>query len=200
MKKINEEIKKAVEILKAGGVVVFPTETAYGLAADATNEKAVRRVFAIKGREGEKTFPMIAASSKMVEKYAILSPNIKKIVKKYWPGPLTVVAPVRIVIVGANGHSSIRSGTIRNGTVAIRVSSNPIAEELSRRLGRPIVSTSANLSGGPACYSVRAVKNQLGDKPDFYFDVGRLPKRKPSTIITEKNGEVIILRVGSIKL
>jgi L-threonylcarbamoyladenylate synthase len=200
-------IKAAVEILKAGGVVVFPTETAYGLAADATNERAVRRVFAIKGRELGKSFPMIAASVAMVEKYAILSPVLRKLVKKQWPGPLTVVASVRVDTntstsvsvsasrsVGANGHSPLRTGVVRGGTVAVRVSSHPIARELSRRLGRPIVSTSANLSGQPACYSIRAVKKQLGDKPDFYLDTGRLPKRKPSKIVMEQDGEIVVLR------
>jgi L-threonylcarbamoyladenylate synthase len=180
-------IKAAVEILKAGGVVVFPTETAYGLAADATNERAVRRVFAIKGRELGKSFPMIAASVAMVEKYAILSPVLRKLVKKQWPGPLTVVAPTRT-------NNELSKGVVRGGTVAVRVSSHPIARELSRRLGRPIVSTSANLSGQPACYSIRAVKKQLGDKPDFYLDTGRLPKRKPSKIVMEQDGKIVVLR------
>ncbi|MFH1089813.1 MAG: L-threonylcarbamoyladenylate synthase [Candidatus Uhrbacteria bacterium] len=193
---------KAVEILKAGGVVVFPTETAYGLAADATNEKAVRRVFAIKGRGKEKSFPLIAADFKMVEKYAVLSPVIKKLVKKYWPGALTVVVPVQ-TIVGNKNFCSLRNGTIRSGTIAIRVPDHPIACELSKRLGRPIVSTSANVSGEPVCYSVRVVKKQfVGQKtqPDFYLDVGRLKKIKPSTIIMEKEGEIIVLRQGEIKI
>lgn len=190
---MTNDIKKAVEILKAGGVVVFPTETAYGLAADATNEKAVRRVFAIKGRGKEKTFPMIAASTAMVEKYAILSPVLKKNVKNNWPGPLTVIIPT-------HSKNELSKGVVRGKTIAIRVSSHPIARELSRRLGRPIVSTSANLSEQPACYSIRAAKKQLGDQPDFYLDVGALPKRKPSTIVTEKNGEIVVLRQGSIKI
>jgi len=196
-------VNSALAIIKAGGVVVFPTETAYGLAADATNPKAVQRIFLVKGRTASKSLPLIAADLKMVEKYAVLSPVIKKLVKKKWPGPFTVVVPVR-TDVGANGlpakaratagHSPLRSDIIRTGTIAIRVSGHPIARELSRKLGRPIVSTSANLSGQPTCYSVRAVKKQLGDRPDGYIDVGSLPHRKPSTIVMEKNGEIIVLR------
>jgi len=192
----KEQKKNAVEILKAGGVVCFPTETAYGLAADATNAKAVRRIFEIKGRGKEKTFPLIAASQSMVEKYAILSPIIRRLVKKYWPGPLTVVAPIRRGV-------ELARGTVRGRTIAIRVPNHPIARELSKRLGRPIVSTSANVSGEPVCYSIRAVKKQFVDQkfqPDFYLDVGRLPKRKPSTIVMEKNGEIVVLRQGEIKL
>jgi L-threonylcarbamoyladenylate synthase len=167
--------------------VVFPTETAYGLAADATSERAVRRVFAIKGRESRKSLPLIVANLKMAEKYAILSPVLRKLVKNQWPGPLTVVAPART-------KNKLSKGVVRGGTVAVRVSSHPIARELSQRLGRPIVSTSANLSGQPTCYSIRAVKKQLGNKPDFYFDVGYLPKRKPSRIIVGRHMEIVVLR------
>ncbi len=209
LKKIkNISTIEAVEILKAGGAVVFPTETAYGLAVDATNEKAVRRVFAIKGRGKEKSFPLIAADFKMVEKYAILSPIIKRLAKKYWPGPLTVIVGVRHLPLEASeakwgGALQLSSGVIRSGTIAIRVPDHPIACELSRRLGQPIVSTSANVSGEPVCYSVRVVKKQLvGRKtqPDFYLDVGRLKKVKPSTIVVEKNGEIVVLRQGEIKI
>jgi L-threonylcarbamoyladenylate synthase len=209
LKKIkNISTIKAVEILKAGGAVVFPTETAYGLAVDATNEKAVRRVFAIKGRGKEKSFPLIAADFKMVEKYAILSPAIKKLVKKYWPGPLTVIVGVRHLPLEASeakwgGAPQLSSGVIRSGTIAIRVPDHPIACELSRRLGQPIVSTSANVSGEPICYSIRAVKKQfVGRKtqPDFYLEAGCLKKVKPSTIVMEKDGEIIILRQGEISI
>ncbi|MFH1253690.1 MAG: L-threonylcarbamoyladenylate synthase [Candidatus Uhrbacteria bacterium] len=192
----KKQIKKAVEILKAGGVVVFPTETAYGLAADATNIKAIRRVSEIKDRTPVKTFPLIAADQKMVEKYAILSPLIKSLTKKHWPGALTVVVPAR------PGRLK-EFALIRSGTLAVRVSSHFVAKELSRRLDRPIISTSANLSGWPTCYSVRAVKKQLVGKknqPDFYLDIGRLLKQKLSTIVEEKNGEVVVLRSGGIKI
>jgi L-threonylcarbamoyladenylate synthase len=186
-------INKAVATIKAGGVVVFPTETAYGLAADATNAKAVAKVFVIKGRTKEKSFPLIVVDLKMAEKYAVFSPAIKKLVKKYWPGALTVVVSLRHGV-------KLPSGVVQKGTIAVRASSHTIARTLSRRLGRPIVSTSANLSGRPTCYSARAVKKQLGDRPDDYLDAGRLPHRRPSTIITEKDGKIIVLREGSIKI
>lgn len=189
----NVIVSSAVAILKAGGVVVFPTETSYGLAADATNPKAVARVFAIKGRGWKKSFPLIAADLKMAEKYAFLSPALKKIAKNYWPGPLTIVAPLRRAI-------KVPSGVVRDSAVAVRVSSHPTARALARRLGRPIVSTSANLSGRPTCYSVAAVKKQLGHQPDGYLDAGRLPRRKPSTIIMEKSGKIVVLRQGSVKV
>lgn len=183
-------VKNSVELLQAGGVVVFPTETAYGLAADATNAKAVRRIFAIKGRNSGKSLPLIAADLKMVEKYAILSPLMKKLAKKYWPGPLTVAIPMRAGI-------GVATGARRADTIAVRVPAYSVARELSRQLRRPIVATSANLSGQPTCYSVVAVKKQFAGRkfqPDFYLDGGRLPHRRSSTIIKEEDGEIIILR------
>lgn len=192
----SEDLKRAVKILRAGGVVVFPTETAYGLAVDATNIKAIRRVSKIKDRVPAKTFPLIAADQKMVEKYAVLSPLMKVLVKDNWPGALTVV-------VSARSGRLKEFALIRSGTLAVRVSSHPIARELSRRLGRPIISTSANLSGQPTCYSVSAVKKQLAGRksqPDFYLDIGRLPRRQLSTIIEEKDGRIVVLRPGSVKI
>jgi len=189
-------LKKAVEILKNGGVVVFPTETAYGLAADATNIEAIRRVSEIKDRVPVKTFPLIAANQKMVEKYAVLSSLMKSLVKDNWPGALTVVVPARP---GCLKEFAL----IRSGTLAVRVSSHPVASELSRRLGRPVISTSANLSGQSTCYSVRAVKKQLAGRkilPDFYLDIGRLPHSRLSTIVEEQNGRIVVLRQGTIRL
>lgn len=186
----NCTVSSAVDIIRRGGVVVFPTETSYGLAADATNARAVRRIFAIKGRTKEKSLPLIATDLRMVGKYAALSPILKRLVKKYWPGPLTVVASCR---------GRLAPGVVREKTVAIRVSSHPIARALARRLGRPIVSTSANLSGRPACFSVTAVRKQLGDQLDGYLDVGSLPRRCPSTIVAEKNGGIIVLRGGGTR-
>lgn len=195
MKPISE-IQKAISILRAGGVVVFPTETAYGIAADATNSRAVEKVIEIKGRAREKALPLIVADRKMAEKYVSLSPIFDQLISNFWPGPLTVVSPIR-------KESILSSLVVQDNTVAVRVSSDPIAHELSARLGVPIVSTSANRAGEPACYDIDCVKKQFQTQqlqPDLYLYGGVLPKRLPSTIIKEENGQIVVLRQGEISI
>ena len=195
MKSISTQaFENAVKTLRQGGVVLFPTETSYGLAADATDVQAVRRVFEIKGRSLDKTVPLIAASFAMAEKYLRLSRSLRTLAKIYWPGALTIVAPVQ-------SASLLASGVVRDGTIALRVSSHPLAQRLSQALGRPITATSANRSGEPACYSVPAfLRQQKSLKPDAVLDAGTLPKRIPSTIVTEKDNQLIVLRQGGLKL
>ena len=188
-------INEALAVLKSGGVVVFPTETAYGLAADATNVKAVKKLFAIKGRETGKSVPLIAASFAMVSQYVTLSTVLRSLARKHWPGALTVVCPIQDRVLD-------KRVLAKDGTIAIRVSSNPIAQALSKGLGRPITSTSANLAGQPACYSISAFRREMSGakiQPDFILDAGSIPRRKLSTIVKEVNGEVVVLRQGSIR-
>lgn len=183
----KNNIKEAVQILKRGGTVVFPTETAYGLAADATNKKAVKHIFKLKERPLEKSLPWIAASLSMTKKYVTFSPPALKLVKKYWPGPLTIVLPRK------KGR----------GTVALRVSGNIIAQKLSADLKKPIISTSANISGEPTCYSAEEVEKQFAKKslqPDLLLDGGILKKNKPSTIIKIEKNKIVVLRQGAVKI
>jgi L-threonylcarbamoyladenylate synthase len=192
----KDEIGRAVEILRAGGVVVFPTETAYGIAADATNSRAIEKVMAIKGRATGKAPPLIVVDLKMAEKYALLSPIFDQLISNLWPGPLTIVSPIR-------KESTLSPLVIQDNTIAIRVSSHPIAHVLSQELDVPIVATSANLAGEPSCYDIESVKKQFSTQllqPDLYLDGGVLPMRQPSTIIAEKNGQIVVLRQGEIEI
>jgi L-threonylcarbamoyladenylate synthase len=189
--------RQAVEILRQGGVILFPTETAYGFGADARREQAVEKIFALKGREAGKTPPLIVASAAMAAEYMELTPVLAKLAKKYWPGPLTIVGRVR---------KGLASNVVRSdGTVAMRVSSLPSARALSRGLGAPIVATSANRAGEPTCYCVEACMQQMKDAevelaPDAILDVGHLAQTPPSTIVTEKKGKVVVLRQGTITI
>jgi len=189
MKRVSKEhIGEAVEILRAGGVVVFPTETSYGLAADAMNARAVAKVAKLKGRPSEKTFPLIVSSTAMAERYAHLRCLGRRLAKAHWPGPLTLVVEARKNVGLARGIVA------RDGTVALRVSSNETARALARGLGRPIVSTSANRAGEPPAYDALDVTL----KADFILDDGRLPRRKPSTIVHVVQGKIEVLRQGSV--
>lgn len=190
---LEQQIKKAIAVLKQGGIVVFPTETAYGLAADATNEEAVARIFDIKGRDEGKSLPLIAASREMVDRFAGISHGLERLATQHWPGALTLIVPVM--------GGRLASGVVRGGMVAIRVSSHPVARALSEGIGAPIVSTSANLTGQSACYSILDVHVQLGNAPDMYLDGGALQPKPPSTIVAgDDYGYPEILRQGAIEI
>lgn len=196
MTSAHKQLKEAIAVLKQGGVVVFPTETSYGLAADARDARAVRRVSEIKGREPGKTPPLIAADAAMAAEYVVVEDALKPLVAKYWPGALTVVG---------NVGKGLASEVVRDdGTVAIRVSSHPVALALSKGVGAPIVATSANVSGLSACYSVNTFRRQLRAaghaEPDYVIDAGPIPYRKPSTLVTVRKGKVVVLRQGSVKV
>jgi len=208
-------IKKAGEVLRRGGVIVYPTDTAYALGCDVTNKSAMADVFKIKERPLEKALPLIAGSVAMVKKFCKIDKISARLMKKYWPGPLTLVLSIKY-----NVSSILR----KNKTIAVRVPDCKIARLLSLKLGRPIVSTSANLSGRPSCYSVACVLRQFkiplnppdghrgdGDSPfgkgsgrrprDFLIlDAGPLLRQKPSTIAKIVGEEVVIIRQGGIKL
>lgn len=197
--------------LRRGGLIIYPTETAYALGCDATNQKAVDLVFKIKHRPKNKPLPLIASSLAMVRRYCRLSATEERLARRYWPGPLTLVVPSLRSLPAGKAGRGLRGGLVKgvvakNGTVAIRVSSHPIARELSRGLGRPIVSTSANISGKGESYSVEEVKGQLKNvgadnyPPILVIDGGRLPKRKTSTIMKIEKGKVKILRQGEVEI
>ncbi|MEK9182920.1 MAG: L-threonylcarbamoyladenylate synthase [Patescibacteria group bacterium] len=202
-------LKKIIEYLKNGGVIVYPTETAYALGCDATNQRAVDLVFKLKKRAKSKTLPLIVGSLAMVKKYCQMSAAEERLAKKYWPGALTMILNVLSShsheacprAASGNGNSAFLAKGIvaKDGTVAIRVSSNKMARELSRGLGAPLVSTSANLAGEGECYSVNNAKKSFSDSVIF-LDGGRLKKQKPSTIVKIENGKIKILRQGEIKL
>lgn len=188
-----------IKYLKQGGVIVYPTETAYALGCDATNAKAVKRIFKIKHRPLSKTLPLIASSLAMVKRFCQMSKTELKLAQKYWPGPVTVILKIKRL------KDFDKRVVAKDKTVAIRVSSNKIAQNLSRRLGRPLVSTSANLSGKGECYSVSEVKAMLKIEEKrlkiAIIDGGRLKKQKPSTIVmVKKDGEVEVIRQGSLKI
>ena len=185
-------ITGAVKIIKQGGVVMYPTDTAYGLAADIEGGAGIENIFKIKGRIKQKALPLIAGSRAMADKYVNWTPMGKKLAKKFWPGPLTLVLESRIS----------RKHIIKQSKIAIRVPDNKIAQMISKKLGRPITSTSANISGKNECYSVAEFLNQaIGKKwlPDLILDAGKLPKRKPSTIVDATKDQIIVIRKGEIK-
>lgn len=191
----KDEILGAVNILRKGGIVVYPTDTAYGLAVDATNAKAVKQLFTLKGRQFKNPIHVIPPSKAWVEKLVKLNVPAKKLIKNLLPGPLTLVLPLKISGVS---WKLLSAGT---KTLGIRRPDNKTALDLATLLKKPITTTSANVSGQPNCYSVAEVEKQFAKmktKPDYYLDGGKLKKTKPSTVVVVAETYVKILRDGPI--
>lgn len=191
-------MEDAVLVLKSGGVIVYPTDTAYAIGCDATNEEAVKKIFEIKGREQSKTVPLIAADVAMVRVWAAMGEQAEELALEYWPGPLTLVLPVKKQML-----KQIPKHVREDGWIAVRVPDSATARALSKALGAPLVSTSANKAGKGTCYSVDSVKQSLADSfsaVDYIIDEGILPTRSVSTIAKVWDNKVLVLREGAIRI
>lgn len=190
-----DPIEQAVEVLKKGGVVVYPTDTAYGMAVDATNVLAVTRLYQLKGRDFKKPIHVIFPNTRWMNKIVKLDKVSLKLMNKFLPGPLTIVLPLK-----AKGRSW-QMLSAKTKTMGVRLPDHDAAVELAKKLGKPITTTSANISNMPTCYSVMEVKKQFEKskfKPDLYLNGGKLEKLKPSTIVSVIKGHVKILRMGPV--
>ena len=190
-----QNIQRAAEIIRHGGIVVFPTETSYGIGCDMRNQEAVQRIYKIKGREFSKPLPAVVCNQAMAEQYAIFSPRARQLAEQYWPGPLTLVLPV----VQESGLVLLPD----QETIALRVSSFSAARDLSCMIQAPLAATSANRSGDKPAYSVDAIQEMFSgapDTPDIILDHGELPPTPPSTIVQIIGQEVCVLRDGPVSV
>lgn len=173
-----------------GCSIAYPTETSYALGCDATNARAVRKIFALKQREKDKPLPVIVDSLRTISKYAILNQHAVTLANKFMPGPLTLVVEMKK---GALPNSLSSSG------IAFRISSNHFAAALAKKLGKPIVSTSANKAGEPSIYSVKKMVSEYGGKVDFIVDAGELAPKRASMIVDLRGRKPVLLRKGVVK-
>ncbi len=215
-------------VFRVGGVVAFPTDTAYALGVDPRVAGAAKKIFSIKGRSERKPLSVTVASTTMAKRYGIFSPLAGRLAKQHWPGALTLVVPLK---------KSSEARPLRNlhggNSVGLRYPDHPIAIGLAKKLGFPITSTSANRSGKPACYSLReflkqmgrvsslqalrsnldhdrdchappiaigGARNDVGKLPDLFLDVGDLPRRPTSTVVACTGKESRVLRQGTIRI
>jgi L-threonylcarbamoyladenylate synthase len=184
-------LTQAAEILANGGIIAYPTETFYGLGADATNEKAIEKIFAVKDRNFKNPISLIIGQADDVYPLVQDVPQAaKKLMAAFWPGALT------IVFLAANNVSPLL--TAGSGKIGLRVSSHPSAQVIVQKLRRPLTATSANLSGAPECTRVSEVAEQIGDKIDAIIDLGDTPGTIGSTIIDVTCYPPVILREGAI--
>jgi len=185
------DIGAAVEALRRGEVVVFPTETLYGLGADALNGEAVEKIFALKGRDPLNPIPVLVADRRMLAALvAAIPPLAEKLMERFWPGPLTIVLPARQDIPRPLVNS--------RGGVGVRISSSPVAAELVEKLGRPLTATSANPSGQAAARTVAEARSYFGGKIDLFIDGGELESKTGSTVVEVRGGFLAVIRHGEI--
>ena len=181
----------AIEVLKAGGVVAYPTETFYGLGVDAFNEDALQRIYAIKQRDFFQPLSVLIPRQDSLSEYAEDTPEVAwKLIDRFWPGPLT------LVVSAASCLPSVLCS--QTNKVAGRISSHPSAKALTEDLGSPITATSANISGATSPTTPEEVARQLGDTVDLIIDGGQTKGDKPSTIVDVTQTPPQLIREGAI--
>ena len=181
----------AAERLAAGGVVAFPTDTVYGVAASLAQPAALRRIYQLKGRPADRPLPVLLASVDALARIAQdLDPKVAQLCERYWPGPLTVAVPAREGMPG----EVLGPGQ----TVGARVPNHPLALRLLEQAGGALAVTSANRSGEvPAC-TAPEVANAIGDGLDLLVDGGPTPGGVPSTVVSFAHEALLVLREGAI--
>jgi L-threonylcarbamoyladenylate synthase len=186
-----ENLSQAIAALGRGDVIVFPTETLYGLGADALNFAAVDKVFQLKGRDLRNPIPVLVSDLLMLDALvAEISPLAKQLMACFWPGPLTLVLPARDDIPRPLVNTS--------GGVGVRISSQPLARKLVDMLGRPITATSANPSGQPAAHTTAQARAYFSGAVEIFVDGGKLTAPSPSTVAEVVGEKVAIIRHGAI--
>jgi L-threonylcarbamoyladenylate synthase len=184
-------MRQAAQVLRAGGLVAFPTETFYGLGAAGLDAEATRRVFAVKGRPASMPLLLLVDSRAMVAAVAAsIPPQAGPLMERHWPGALSLVLPA------ARGvPAEVTAGT---GTVGVRVSAHPVARALVRALGEPVTAPSANRTGGAPPVTAAEVLAQLDGVIELVLDAGPTPGGAPSTIVDVTVDPPRILRQGAV--
>lgn len=193
----SEQLLTVVEYLKQGKILVFPTETSYGLGCDATNQNAVDKIFKIKGRKSDKPLLVVVSDIEMAKKYLVWNELTERLANAYWPGALTVVGEY-------NKEGGLAAGVVAaDNTIAVRVTDFLLTKFLSEQLGHPLVATSANLADAGDVYGAKQIQevfSSKGVKPDMIIDGGELPINPPTTIVSVVNNNLKILRQGQLKI
>lgn len=189
--RFQEAVRKAAEVIGAGGVVACPTESFYGLAVDVFNERAIRALFAAKKRDAAEPILLLIPSEETLRGLVTHIPVIAQhFIREFWPGGLTLIFEAGPAV------SSLL--TANTGKIGIRLSSHPVAAALARAVGGPISGTSANLSGRPPCRTAREVLRTLGDAVDLILDGGETGSRVGSTVLDVTVEPPRIVREGMV--
>ncbi|MDP3283760.1 MAG: L-threonylcarbamoyladenylate synthase, partial [Desulfobacterales bacterium] len=188
-----ELIQKAASVVRSGGIVIFPTRSLYGLAADAFNEEAVNRIFEIKGRRSEKPLLVLADSYLMLSCLVRnIPPAAQKIMESFWPGGITIVFEAN-----ENLPANLTAGS---GKIGVRKPGHPVASALVRAVGGPVTGTSANLSGNRGCSMISEIDPDIAESVDLIIDAGDLEGGIGSTVIDVTEEPPVLIREGGISI
>lgn len=190
LKATGANIRLAADVVKRGGLVVYPTDTVYGLGCDPFNSEAVRRVCLVKGSR-EKPLPVLACTVEDVERVAVVSTVARKIIEVFWPGPLTLVLPRK---------AALDSTTFGLPSIGVRVPNNDVALRLIRLSGGLLVGTSANKTNGDPPSTARDALMQLNNKVDVILNGGNTNLGISSTVLDLTDERPQVLREGSLSL
>jgi L-threonylcarbamoyladenylate synthase len=188
----SRTIARAAELLRAGRLVAFPTETVYGLGADATDDRAIAEIFAVKARPRFNPLIVHVHGLAEAEAIAVFDERARRAAARFWPGPLSLVLPRR----SSSGLSLLACAGLE--TVAIRAPAHPVAQALLRAAGRPIAAPSANRSGRVSPTEARHVAEELGDQVALILDGGRTPVGLESTVLDLSEETATLLRPGAV--
>lgn len=187
------DISTAIPILKQGGVIAYPTETVYGLGCDATNPRAVQKLFDLKGRDSKVPIPVLIGELSQLPLYVEEIPeSAKKLIQKFWPGALTLIFQAKNIFP--------EELLAKTGKIAIRISSHPIAQELTKKFALPLTTTSANRSGQPAASTPEEVEKYFKNEIDGILSGGELLASQSSTILDVTFDPPKLVREGTISL
>lgn len=191
LKATKENIRLAAETIRKGGLVIYPTDTVYGLGCNPFNINAVKRVFEVKGRTG-KPLPVLASSVEDAEKIAEINEKALKIAKAFWPGPVTLILPKK-----PNLPSLVTSN---QESVGVRVPNHEIALELIKLSNGLLIGTSANKTGEESPKTAEEAARQIGEKVDIVLDGGKTPLGTPSTVVDLTAEIPKVVREGPVRL
>ena len=186
-----EELKEPAKIIKDGGIVIFPTETVYGIGTNGFNEESVRKIYELKKRDFNKPISLLVSNMEMVKTVAENITNLERaLMEQFWPGPFTIILKKKKIvpdILTANGD-----------TVGVRMPSGIIAKQLIEYAGVPIATPSANISGNPSGTNIDDIRNDFEGKVDCIIDSGISELGVASTIVKVIDGVPHVLREGTI--
>jgi L-threonylcarbamoyladenylate synthase len=189
-KETLKNIGVAAEAIKEGKLVVYPTETVYGIAADTFNQKAIKELYLVKNRPFDMPLSVAVADKEMVENIAVMTRKVEKLIDAFLPGPLTIITK--------KDPSVPNIVTSMSQKVGIRIPDNKVALELIKQSETPIIATSANLHSHADAVKVEDAVKDFGDSVPYYLDAGACTLGKPSTIVWIMDDEVEIIRQGAI--
>lgn len=191
--KINEdELENVIKVIEDGGVVIFPTDTVYGIAANSLDEEAIKKLFDLKERNDNKPICVLTSSVDKIKKIAYVRDEEQKIIDQYMPGALTIILDKK------DNVSDVLTSNLK--TVGVRIPNNEIALRILEKLEYPLATTSANISGKEAAVKKEDLITEFDGRVDIIIDGGITNLKVSSTIVKLDNNEIKILRQGTIKI